>query len=257
MAYNIVTHTIAGSSDNDSVTSSAIDTTGASLLVVPCAWYPGPGSSGTPAVTDSKTNTWAYGTTYTNPNQTLAVRIAYAVNPTVGSGHTFTASSNFSFPSIAPSSWSGGKTVSPFDQENGDAINGTPNIGTGSITPTEDNELLIACGGWALHDDTTVTIDAGFNPLDQIAHNGNHDGLAVGWLIQTTAGAASPAWTFSNSSGNNEGAGAAIASFKAPAGTPAVPDLPWMPHYRLQAGPRYQVVASGMTPPDRTDPNAA
>ena len=64
--------------------SSAIDTTGANLIVVMASYYRTVPASD---FTDSKGNTWTALTERILPD--IAARIFYCVNPTVGTGHTF------------------------------------------------------------------------------------------------------------------------------------------------------------------------
>ena len=69
-------------------TTSAIDTTSATLLVCVLSGYNGLGSG----CSDSKSNTWAYtpDVSFHNCCGDVHQRIGYVANPTVGSGHTFT-----------------------------------------------------------------------------------------------------------------------------------------------------------------------
>src|SRR5262249_1127355 len=92
-------------SAGSSCTTSSVDITGATLIVITTAY------DGTPTgctVSDSKSNTWTGLTTYTGGLD--ALKIYYAVNPTVGTGHTFTCSG--SFPTCGVSLYSGTLTTS-------------------------------------------------------------------------------------------------------------------------------------------------
>ena len=191
---------IASAQANDSggggedPTTGAIDTTGANFLVMMCSAING--RDLTPS--DSKGNTWVSAKTLTANN--MRVEIFIAENAIVGSGHTFHANSPYgdSYASIAAAAFSNVKTASSTDQTNS---NGSATAG--SITPTEDNELVIAAisasGG-------STGIGGGFT-VAQFVSGPVRGGLA--YLIQSTAAAANPTW--SSVSGNLS---SAIASFK-------------------------------------------
>lgn len=203
MAFTLISNTSAGSSNTTDVTTGAIDTTGANILIAV--------ATSNSVVTDSKSNTW---TKLTVRNDTGGhgneCAIYYAKNPTVGSGHTFTATGGF--PSIAVASFSGADTTSPFDQENGTGSAGSvTSIQTGSVTPTQNNELLIA--GLTFDVSNTPSINSSFTITNTTDYSGgNHYGVSMAYKIQTSLSAENPTWSW--------GAGAfvatAIATFKIP-----------------------------------------
>src|SRR3990167_7216256 len=132
MAYAL----IASTAKTGSVTTDAIDTTGANLIVIGLA------GDITDAPTDSKGNTWSVlGQGDAGADGTIVLTY-YSFNPTVGSGHTFTWGEDYGV--IMVSAWSGAAST-PFDQENdAGTISGT-SLAPGSVTPTQDNELLVTC----------------------------------------------------------------------------------------------------------------
>lgn len=208
MAFGTPTSTKKQSTDNTNVTSDAIDTTGYDLIVI------GITNAGTAAATptDSKGNTWTALTGQTGGG--VISRFWYCINPTVGSGHTFSTSQAFSYPSIFVLAIAGAAAAG-FDQQNGTASASATSIQPGSITPTEDNELVVAL---CTNDDTgnTLSINGGFTIAQQnvtVAFQAEGGGLA--YLIQTTATAANPTWSWG---GSSEAASTVIASFKAAAG---------------------------------------
>src|SRR5688572_5662429 len=88
MAISIL-HAIGSAADSsDNATTTAVDTTGATLLVLACTWFNG--TTVNPTVSDSKGNTWT-GLTQQNNETATSIRIWYvnSATPTVGSGHTF------------------------------------------------------------------------------------------------------------------------------------------------------------------------
>ena len=174
-------------------TTGTMDTTGANFLVVVIADQD---SLDTNGVSDSKSNTWVQLTVYPSPH---GVCIFYSVNPTVGTLHTFTIS-GATFASIAAAAFSGVHATAPLDQQAG--ASGTQ---SGSVTPSENNELVIA---GAYSDGANPTsADGGFTTPNAANVSGNHAGYGLAYLIQTTAAAANPSWGAGTDS-------AAIATFK-------------------------------------------
>lgn len=199
----LVAHTGA---DNfgTTVTTSAINTTGANLIVVAiCTVNNLTGAT----VTDSKSNTWSSSLTAVSGGN--LIQIFYLYSPTVGSGHTFTftTSGGPTTPSIAVAAFSG--TLSPFDQQMGATQTGAiSTFQAGSITPTANNELIIAQA--SNYSTSTVSINDGFTITDSVSPLYN-TGNTLAYLVQTTAAAINPTWTYGTA---QTYASAKIASFK-------------------------------------------
>ena len=176
------------------VTTGSIDTTGADFIVIGLAVDDG--YNDTP--TDSKSNTWTQvANTYTNTN--VRVRMWYSVPTSVGSAHTFTAPSS-PIGTIFVVAFSGVAQTTPEDQISGaNAFAST--LKPGSITPTEDNELIVSIFG-INSAGAPMSIDAGFTETDeQEFDSGVSYGGAAAYLVQTTAAAADPTWTRTNTNG--------------------------------------------------------
>ncbi len=191
---SLVAHTVAGSTDGgNSVTTSAIDTTGATLLVV----------SITGAIndihlpSDSKSNTWTGLSIATAPGG-VSNKLFYAENPIVGSGHTFDFSVAGTYPSIEVLAFSGAATTSVFDVDSWNSSNTSPTISVGPVTPSGNGYIIVS----GLYDDSATvapSIDSGFTVSDSIAQNGgNSYGSAAAYLIQGTAASVTPTWTKNN-----------------------------------------------------------
>ena len=212
MSISVVASVGAGGTQYG-VTSSSLDTTGADLLICVASWYYAVNSTDT--MSDSKGNTWTALTL--SGTTTSRCRIFYSTNsPTVGSGHTFTFSPGGSgagyaiYPSINVLAVSGAHATSPFDQQNTNSGSGT-SLSTGSVTPTENSELLIA--GIVRGQANSASIDGGFTISSQVNYNGGMNmGGALAYLIQSTAAAANP--SFSRIS-NDSLSRTVIATFKA------------------------------------------
>lgn len=187
-------------------TTAGINTTGANLVVIVVAGS----AADTWSVSDSKSNTWTALTRYgANP---AGIRLYYCYNPTVGSGHTFTATPTYN--AVAVAAYSGAASA-PFDVETGSysIVNGT-SWQPGSITPTQNNCVVVSgmeLGG----NGSSPTIDSSFTKRASV--DGVYSvsyGAAIADLIQTTASATNPTWSWTNNSNARAGA---HASFKAAA----------------------------------------
>lgn len=204
----------ASAAANTAATTSGIDTTGADLIVIGVSGWTS--NLDTTAPTDSKGNTWT-AMTYKATGDS-AVKMWYCYNPTVGSGHTFTHGGT-TYATICVIAFSGAAS-SPLDQQNSNGnLPGTTSLSTGSITPTEDNELVVAM--WATYYFDSPSVDSGFT-LEQYqaaAPLPYHGGMA--YKIQTTAAAVNPSASWSTSAN----ASAVIASFKSGAAPAAAVNL--------------------------------
>ena len=204
MTIALVTSAYTAGNTNGS-TTPACNTTGANLLVVTVSWFTG---GGTVTVSDSKSNTnW---TQLTKSDRGFAFEcIWYCKNPTVGDGHTFTVASTGGYASIHAVAFSGADTTAPFDKENGSWGSSVSTQQTGSITPAEDNEVVVyGCSTDNSKDISSVDVGT---LLSHNAHTGNSFGNSLAYIIQTTAGAINPTFTLSGSSTTPN---AVIASFK-------------------------------------------
>ncbi len=199
MAWSLLVHAGAVSTDANTATTSAIDTTGADFLVMGVPSY----QAEPILVSDSKTNTWTARTSYAVAGDPK-IQILYvnSHSPIVGSGHTFqvTLSAGQPFPSIYVAAFKGSQ-ASPYDAENGavDGVGTATSKQPGSITPSQGNSLIIAALCVSQNAPGTATINSGFTILDQIATGINAYGGALAYLVQASAAAINPTWTFSAS----------------------------------------------------------
>lgn len=211
MAITVVAQ-VTATGDAATATTAAIDTTGATLLVMMIAWQGSGG--GSVSVSDSKGNTW----TALRESGSGAVRtnLYYATNVAgkVGTGHTFTVTKGGAasiFPGIGIVACAGAHATAPADQTNGiNDLGATTSRACGSVTPTEDNEILVAgltIGTAAI---SNLTIDSGFGTIFFTNHDADSNGIAISWLIQTTAATKNPTWSWTTSVDNST----AIGTFK-------------------------------------------
>jgi len=212
MAFSLVTS--GKGVGNNNPTTGSLDTTGATFLVVTTSY----GGSPT-GVTDSKGNTWTARTAYTNTGISTRIYYVNSNTPNVGTGHTFTLNGTGIAGAINVLAFSGGAAV-PYDTENGANSTSTSTLQTGSVTPSEDNCVLITglTGGNTYGG--AGTIDLGFSITDNSPLTGGSNyGSAAAYLIQTTATARNPTWTLGSTVAN---VSTAIAVFKAAAAVSAI-----------------------------------
>lgn len=209
MTISLVANTDGAPGSGGGATGS-LDSTGASLLILAV----GGGFNGNDGTaSDSKSNAW---TELTKCSLSVSgfhhSQIIYVPNPaSLGSGHTGSYIGGSTYPGIEFSAWSGVKTTSPFDQEGsgGEVLSGS-SVSPGSVTPSENNELIIA----TLAYDGSITglsINSGFTLLHNTPSNsGVTYGTAIAYKIQTSAAAVNPAFSWTNA----VNAVATIATFK-------------------------------------------
>lgn len=210
MAFALVSN-IKGQA-NDTFSTSAIDTSGANLLVMVVH-----SDHATITPSDSKTNTWLQAV----QEATFKIgTIYYAWSATVGTAHTFTLTGTDHFGTIQVYAFSGAQTSGdPLDQTNHGINFGGTTVQPGSVTPTSDGQLIVTGDN---HDTANVeTINSAFtSPAGAGTGYGDVQSLGVAlgghsaYLIQGTAAAVNPTWT--NVSGSNHYC--TIATFKAGAG---------------------------------------
>ena len=203
MAFSLVSNVTTTGGANGG-TTAGIDTTGANLITVVVPSYSG---TAAPTLSDSKSNT------YTGLTEQVVIdnrlRMFYVLSPTVGGSHTFTVAGTDSFSSCIVAAWSG---AAAFDQQNGATAAGVSSLATGSVTPSENNELLVY--GAMINDVGDITaVDIG-TLLDHFAGvDSVNFGCGFGYQIQTTATARNPSFTGSGTFNMN----AVIATFTAAA----------------------------------------
>jgi hypothetical protein len=179
--------------------TGAIDTTGANLLVASVSRF------GAGTLSDSKGNTWTALTSRVNGEVTL--EFYYSVPSSVGSGHTFTLTGSSMAAALSVQAWSGAHGT-PFDVQNGATASGT-SVQPGSITPSQNNSLLISCFGGATGANT-ISINSGFFQTSDIDYAGGvNEAGSMAYLVQETAAPINPTWSNASAA-----VAASIAAFK-------------------------------------------
>jgi hypothetical protein len=196
-AISLVAHTVqAIAGVGNSATSPAINTTGATLLVILSNSFGG-GTDGCASgnVRDSNSNTWKLIQIYaTAGGSDRATCFWYAAAPTVGAGHTFTVSNSY-YSVFFVSAWAGITTSSPLDVQTGNSNSSGSTVNTGSVTTTASSDLCLA-GGNAY--DTAITAWSLASPSQamttidsELPVGGSHTGGIDGYYVLNTAGSIS------------------------------------------------------------------
>ncbi len=212
MAFSLISSVLKQSTNANTTTSSAINTTGANLIVVSIADY---GVATAAVLSDSQGNTWTGLTARSTSG--ARVKIYYCYNPTTSASHTFTATGTGIYVALSALAFSG-SDATPFDVENGTTGASGTSKATGSVSPSLDNELIITSGGWSnAGQPTSLSINSGFTISQQAVNvSGTAFGLGTAYLIQTTKGAVNPTWSWGSTSEH----AFEIATFKASTVTP-------------------------------------
>ncbi len=193
----ITTGTSSGS------TTAAANTTGANLIVLAVQYLMEP----TITVSDSAGNTWTALSAYGSYAES-ASQMYYCLNPVTSAAHTFTVSGSGSYAQISALAFSGAGAI---DQQAGYAATtiGNTSVQPGSITPSYANELIVSSvNNNGLY---SISINDSFTAYTYNQVNNVTFGGGIAYLIQTSAAAIDPTWSFAASTGYSA---AAIASFR-------------------------------------------
>jgi len=182
--------------------STAINTTGADLLVVAASWFAGTTANIT--ITDSAGNTWVELTKQTHANN-QAVRIFYVENPVTSASHTITVSGAGTFAPAWFAAFSGSFAGSPL--QNGATVSAATTLQTGAVAPSVAALVIAAAVGASSPSSLPSGYSLGFV---QAFVAGTSVPLAVGYKIQDTAVSENPQFAWSG----NSFAAAVIAAFE-------------------------------------------
>jgi hypothetical protein len=188
--------------------SGTLDTTGANLIVIFISDFQSSWS-----VSDSKSNTYTKLTATSAPWRCC---LAYCLNPTVGSGHTFTVTGGYNQRYVAAFS---GVGAGGFDKDSRVTAPGSQStLQQSSLTPAADDSLIVAGwgGGYGVPTVNLNSVDSGFTVLGKVS---NYYAAALAYKVQTAAGAESPTGSMSAANANFA---AAMAVFAGSAGGGAV-----------------------------------
>jgi len=184
-------HLVAQDVTGNGMTSTALDITGASLIVTATATL-----SAGPVISDLLGNTYNNLTNQNSSGTNLCFR--YSV-PTIFGNNTWTVTAGGGNSSLAVAVFRNTKASSPFDQENGNTNGATSSVQTGSVTPTTDNQVVIyaATENGGSGADFPLSVDVG-TILENVAFTANAQAMALAYAVQGTAAATNPTWSWPN-----------------------------------------------------------
>lgn len=168
------------------VVTAGMDTTGARLIVVFASVHTA-GSAG--VLTDSRGNTWTSIGSQGAPGASLWAW--YCIDPSVGAGHTFAASTSYT--SILVLAFSGPATTSYQTKSSNSGFVST--IAAGSVTPSANGALIVS-GSFYDTPSNSYGVSGGLSiVINQTMVPSVNWGGSVAYLVQDTAAAINPAWT--------------------------------------------------------------
>jgi hypothetical protein len=206
----LVAHTGAASADGNNVTTSAVDTTGANLLVALVGLY----EPGIPGPTDSLGNIYVPFPSYSDSTGNFRLRLWYCNNPRVGPGFTWSVATAEGSPSICGAAFSlssGQFFADSYSGENSDS--------PGAIIPAQPGELFAT--GTISNGGPPYIVNSGFALLDSTTYVNNiAQGIALAWLVNPSLARIDPVWTASTALACTQ------AAFKFTGSTPPTPPSP-------------------------------
>lgn len=201
MAFALIDRTSEAVGANGG-TSGAIDTTGATLIVLSVAFYSG-AIAGTLTVDDSESNTWEPGTIVETANGEESVQQFYCIDPITSATHTFDGLCTNGFVVLSVDAFSADGDVSFVNESAGGKTDSGTSVQPGSLSATQNGSLFVTGLNFSLRN--TATINSSFDDQSVDWSSGVNVGGASAHKIQGTAGAENPTWSWS---GAGEGAAA-------------------------------------------------
>jgi hypothetical protein len=204
----LIASTSKGSSNGHSVfatvTTDAINTTGANLLVVSVHFFNSNFASSGATVSDSKGNTWTGATARVTDTTHNGVRFFYCFSPSVGSGHTVTfptGSSGICWPTVTFSAWS--DAVSSLVGENGTATaSNVITLSTGSVVPSASFPAIVISA--LTYQGTSPSVSGGSLAIEEsVAYDGatgGHEGGVMAYEIQAAGASIGATWNWTTAS---------------------------------------------------------
>lgn|SRR5262245_49038592 len=196
-AIGLIVSTSQASVDGSNITTPAINTTGASLLIVYLIHY----NATTPTMTlsDSKGNTWVPTWTAIHPTSTFITMSGfYVAGGTVGTGHSFTASGISTVSAMTVAAYQGTRIAGVRGTPAGPAYTSASSLSPGTLIPGIDGALMTTAIGRA-GDTSGDSIDSGFGIKQNVPYVGGMNfGISLADKIQTTAANETPTWSWTS-----------------------------------------------------------
>lgn len=176
---------------NGTGNTTGFDTTGAKLLtIIVCDFATQPVS----VISDTYSNIWVQRAQALNIVEGR-LTLYECVNGTVGTGHQFAATGTGSAPALTVSAW--GASGTPTADQTNSAFTSGSSVSTqqtGSITPTQANELLVYGTGDAWGTPLTVNVGTVLQSAGLVG--GSSFAVGMAYEIQTTATTRNPTFSF-------------------------------------------------------------
>jgi len=192
----LLAHTAAGfssGSGSSPVTTSAINTTGATMIAI-CATGE---HSNTSTPSDSASNTWLLANTQKEDGD-LQVSLWYAVEPATSATHTFT----FKGQSPAGAVMAFSNVASGPDKQSQSTRGWGAPLASGSVTPANANELVLSC--MSFYPSIASPTVSPLTLVDELPYRGGYNGslgTVSAYMVQTKARAVNPTWIYSPNAG--------------------------------------------------------
>jgi hypothetical protein len=225
MAFSVVASASAASSNGTSCTTSAINCSGADLIVI-AVQTDGPTFLGTSAITDSEGNSYTHLIDLNSFGSGGGAQLAFVACgvPSTSSSMTFTASYGSTVhPTIAVIALAGSGATSSsntaLDQSNSDTngVFGGPTVTSGSVTPTQNNEIVIsAVTSLQAPYSSAPTAATETVVQTQLGVSGFSRAIGLAYQIQTSRTAINETWTTPYGGPGNTQSVALIVSFQGP-----------------------------------------
>lgn len=188
MAFALVASVTAEGSSTGA-TSSGIDTTGANLITISVGSF-----NAAVTVSDSKSNTYTKRTPRVNASSGIAC-LYDCLNPTVGTGHTFTVSGTGIYAGLVASAFSGAHATASFDVENGAVGASATTYQPGSITPSVDGSLVVFAGPAGGASSNLSAVSVGTIAGTTVGTSSTDYSIGLAYYVQTTAASINPTLT--------------------------------------------------------------
>jgi len=187
----LMSHLVAQDVSGNGMTSSALNITGATLIVTAMATL-----SVGPVISDLLGNVY-------NPilglnSSGTHLNYHYSV-PTIFGSDTWTVTAGGGNSALAVAVFRNTKASAPLDQQNGNTNGGTASVTTGSVTPTTNNQLVIyaATENGFSSADYPLVANLG-TVIENVGFTAKAQSMAMGFIVQGTAGAANVTWSWPN-----------------------------------------------------------
>ena len=202
----LLAHTSASVAGSAPISTPAIDTTGATLIVIGMVNVI---TDLAGLLSDSAGNTWTLKTAIIGTASRF-FQFAYCINPTTSGSHVFTLSGgNCFYPGLAVLAFSNTPAASFVAISTGADFGAGTTGQPGSITPSNANNLLVTyCVGDL---DTSAVVNGVFHPAAEVMLKTTKLGACLAYAIQAAATTQNPTWTVG---GNSGGVGTQMMEFK-------------------------------------------